>query len=169
MIASLETRPVPDRETFCTVMAQLPTGVSIVTAADDAGPVGCTVNSFMSLSADPPAVLVSLAQASRTLTDIVRAGGFGVNILSWGQRALCRRFAQGDPLRRFDGVPHVMQDAVPILLDAAAVLTCRLQRTVELGDHILVIGAPTSAACDPTVGGLALHRRCERLIEALQA
>lgn len=65
-------------------MAQLPTGVSIVTAADEEGPIGCTVNSFMSLSADPPAVLVSLAQASRTLTDIVRTGGFGVNVLSWG-------------------------------------------------------------------------------------
>lgn len=150
-------------------MAQLPTGVSIVTAADEEGPIGCTVNSFMSLSADPPAVLVSLAQASRTLTDIVRTGGFGVNVLSWGQRALCRRFARGDPHRRFDGVPHVIRDAVPLLLDAAAVLTCRLQHTVELGDHTLLIGAPTSAACDPRVGGLALHRRCETLIEAPKA
>lgn len=156
---------VPDREAFCTVMAQLPTGVSIVTTADERGPTGCTVNSFMSLSADPPTVLVSLAGASRTLADILRSGGFGINVLSWTQRDLCRRFAQGDPHRRFEGVPHAVRDDVPVLLDAAAVLTCRLQDTVALGDHTLVVGAPISAVCDPSAVGLALHQHREYLLD----
>ncbi|MYS19828.1 NADH-FMN oxidoreductase RutF, flavin reductase (DIM6/NTAB) family, partial [Streptomyces sp. DvalAA-14] len=135
-----------DRDDFCATMTQLPSGASVVTTTGPDGPIGCTVTSLVSLSADPPAVLVSLASTSRTLVQAVAAGGFAVNVLSWQQRDLCRRFAQGDPSARFDGVPYTLTDGLPVLDDHAAVLVCRLDRTVEVADHTLLVGLPTVAA-----------------------
>ena len=58
--------PVPDAE-FRHFMRHWPTGVAIVTTAGEHGPVGCTVNALMSLSVEPPLLLVSLCVQSRTL------------------------------------------------------------------------------------------------------
>lgn len=69
----------------------------------DATPVGLTVNSFASVSLDPPLMLWSLAAKSPSLGAFRAAGHFCVNVLAAGQEALCRRFATPAP-DKFAGV-----------------------------------------------------------------
>ncbi|GAA3487589.1 flavin reductase family protein [Streptomyces cremeus] len=153
-----------DRDAFCAAMTHLPSGVSIITTQGPDGPLGCTVNSVISLSAQPPSLLVSLAATSRTLLHALRTGGFAVNVVSWRQRELYRRFAQGDPLRRFDGVTHTVRDGQPVLAHTSAVFTCTVERSIEVGDHTLLVGSPTEAFHDADARPLVLHRhRAHRL------
>ncbi|MET9254028.1 flavin reductase family protein [Streptomyces sp. NPDC048182] len=151
-------RPRVERDAFCAAMTHLPSGVSIITTQSPDGPLGCTVNSVISLSAEPPLLLVSLANTSRTLLHALRTGGFAVNVVSWEQRDLYRRFARGDALRRFDGVAHSVRDGQPVLAHSAAVFTCTLERAVEVGDHTLLVGSPVEASHDTDAGPLVLHR-----------
>jgi flavin reductase (DIM6/NTAB) family NADH-FMN oxidoreductase RutF len=151
--------PAADREAFCSAMAQVAGAASVITASGPDGPIGCTVNSLISLSADPPTVLVSLAATSRTLAHAVQAGAFGVNVLSWPQRDLCRRFATGDPATRFAGLPHTLAHGVPLLPDSAATLPCRLLRTIPLADHTLLLGTPLSTHLTPTATAFVLYQR----------
>ncbi|MER7625332.1 flavin reductase family protein [Streptomyces sp. NPDC126503] len=153
-----------DRDTFCAAMTHLPSGVSIITTQSPDGPLGCTVNSVISLSAQPPSLLVSLANTSRTLHHALRTGGFAVNVVSWRQRDLYRRFAQGDPLRRFDDVAYTVHDGQPLLTHTSAVFTCTVDRSIEVGDHTLLVGSPLEAFHDADAHPLVLHRhRAHRL------
>jgi flavin reductase (DIM6/NTAB) family NADH-FMN oxidoreductase RutF len=83
-------------------------GVTLVTAQDGRGPHGMTVSSFTSLSLDPPLIMVSLEQGTRTHQMVRQEGRFAVVILRADQEDLAERFSSGIPDHepRFDGVPH---------------------------------------------------------------
>ncbi|GAB3463102.1 flavin reductase family protein [Actinophytocola sediminis] len=130
------------------------TGVAVVTSHLADAPIGCTVNTFTSVSLNPPLVLVSLNETSRTLHAITASQAFGVNILSAGQAHLATHFAtaSGD---RFTNVPHEVTHGIPALTGALAVMACTVADTITLADHVLVFGTPqwltTSAVTDPAV------------------
>lgn len=128
------------REQFREVMAEFPTFVTVVTAAGPDGPVGCTANAVMALSLEPCSLVVSLSSAGRTVRHVERAGRFAINLLAWRQRLLAYQFANPDPARRFDDLPHHSEHGAPVLSDAAATLVCHLDRAVPALDHILLIG-----------------------------
>ena len=65
----------------------------MVTTAGPSGPLGCTVNALMSLSVEPPLLVVSLGEDSQTLAAIRRTDLFGASILAAEQRELSERFA----------------------------------------------------------------------------
>ncbi|MFC8845941.1 MULTISPECIES: flavin reductase family protein [unclassified Micromonospora] len=143
-----------DVSAFRRTMSRFPTFVTVITAATPDGPVGCTATAVLSLSLEPPTMVVSLRTAGHTLADILRAGMFGVNALAWQQRELIRRFATGRPDRRFDGVPYTVWDDVPVLDGASATVVCRLRETVSLLDHTLLVGTVArtgTGATDPLV------------------
>src|SRR6476660_9608171 len=71
------------------------TGVTIVTTrTPDGAHTGVTVNSFTSVSLDPPLVLFCLATRSSLLSAFEQAGHFAVNVLAKDQQALSNRFAR---------------------------------------------------------------------------
>lgn len=124
-----------------------PTGVTIVTAhASDGRPVGLTVNSFASLSLEPPLLLWSLANRSPNLRAFRTASHFAINVLARGQAALARRFATPAVVDKFDGV--ALRDAsslpaaplAPLLAGAVAHFVCASRDALEAGDHTLFIG-----------------------------
>lgn len=124
------------------VMRSYPTGVTIVAACDAEGvPFGLTVNSFSSVSLDPPLVLVCIGRASSCHDRLVSAPHFAVNILSSQQESLASRFA-GDPSdERFDGVKWSLSAAgVPIIDGAVARLECSHHEVLVAGDHSIVLG-----------------------------
>lgn len=87
------------------VLSSFCTGVAVITACGaDGRPVGMAVQSFSSVSLDPPLVCFCPARTSTTWPRIQAAGAFAVNILAADQQELCRRFAVtgGD---KFAGVP----------------------------------------------------------------
>ncbi len=117
------------------------TGVTVVTAHNDLGqPVGFTANSFTSVSLDPPLVLVCLANTSRNFETFTKASGFAVNILSEDQTEISNTFA-GKSEDRFGAVDwSIGPEGSPILQGTAAWFDCVLSKTVEAGDHVILIG-----------------------------
>jgi flavin reductase (DIM6/NTAB) family NADH-FMN oxidoreductase RutF len=123
------------------------TGIAIVTVADSSGrPHGLTVNSFTSVSLDPPLVMVSIDLRNSALHHFRSAAWFGVNVLSELQEDLSNRFARV-PEDRFAGVVwSPSAHGVPLLGGAIAQLECGLASTMDVGDHAVLIGEVRAAA-----------------------
>jgi len=117
------------------------TGVAVVTSALAERPSGCTVNAFISVSMDPPLLLVSLSSNSHTLATVKASSGFAVNLLCWPQQQLATQFTRAQE-HRFDGVDYRLQDGMPVLAGVMAATVCALVQTVPVADHVLVIGQP---------------------------
>jgi flavin reductase (DIM6/NTAB) family NADH-FMN oxidoreductase RutF len=129
-----------DQAWYRRVLGHFPTGVVIVTAMSDGGPAGLSVGSFMSVSLDPQLVAVLPAKSSTSWPKIAAASSFCINILAASQQDLSRRFAVsgGD---KFAGVPwHPAPSGAPVLDGALAWIDCEHERTVEAGDHLIVLG-----------------------------
>ena len=138
-------RPV-DPGHFRSVMGNLATGVTVVTATGPAGPVGMTANAVASLSLDPLLVIVAFDNGARTLTVVRERRRFGVNVLAAGQEELARLFASKAPEdAKFAGVPHSVHGGIPVIEGTLAWVGCRLERLVDGGDHTIGIGAVESA------------------------
>ena len=102
-----------------------------------------TVSAFSSLSLSPPLVLFCVDHAASMHDLLLGHPRFGVSILSSGQEAYSRRFADTDGARseRFDGIAYSRGDADVVLLDEAlAHLECRITDTLEGGDHVIHVG-----------------------------
>lgn len=117
------------------------TGVTVVTAYDQGGaPLGFTANSFTSVSLDPPLVLVCLAKSSRNYDALINTTGFAINILSETQIETSNTFAR--PVEdRFASVDwHDGPGGSPILDGVCGWFDCSMHKTVEAGDHVILIG-----------------------------
>jgi flavin reductase (DIM6/NTAB) family NADH-FMN oxidoreductase RutF len=134
----------PDQ--FRAVMGNFATGVTVVTAMGDDGPVGMTANAVASLSLDPLLLLVCFANGARTLPVVRARRRFGVNVLGSHQQDLARLFASKAPEQeKFADVSHSVNDGVPVIDGALAWVACTLERLIGGGDHTIGIGAVTAA------------------------
>jgi len=149
---------VPARPSFIDAMANLAAAVSVVTTTGpDQQPVGATVTSAVSLSAEPPIVGVSLGLQSRSLAAIRTSRLFAVNILRSPAQQAARVFG-GKSSDKFTHAPwEYTPDGLPWFPTLClATVTCRLLDTVAAGDHLLLLGAvqevyggtPTAGADD---------------------
>jgi len=129
-------------ERFRAVMGRWATGVSVVTAHDAAGDAGLTVNALLSVSLEPPSLLVSLQRQVDTLPVLRRSRTFGVSFLSAEQRAWSQRFAlRVSSEEKFRGVPvHRGMTGAPLLDGALAAVECRVVSETPAFDHVLVVG-----------------------------
>jgi 3-hydroxy-9,10-secoandrosta-1,3,5(10)-triene-9,17-dione monooxygenase reductase component len=127
-----------ERDTF----ARLPAGVSLVTTCGEGGPYGMTASAVCCLSLEPPLVLVCLANRSTTLRRVHRHRRFAVNVLRDRHTHIADEFARPatDKPRRFASMAHRIVNDVPVLDDALAWLTCRIEATYPGGDHTIVVG-----------------------------
>jgi len=133
------SQPLP-RE-FRRTLGCFPTGVAVVTTVTrDNDPIGVTVNSFSSVSLDPPLILWSLARTAWSLPHFVSARSFGINILARHQQDICIAFSR-NVKDRFEGVSwHRGIDGIPILDDTVATLQCRQRTRYDGGDHEIFVG-----------------------------
>lgn len=129
------------QELFKKAMGDYPTGVTIVTTIDaDGTPVGLTVNSFASVSLDPTLILWSINQKVSSLKAFTEGKGFAVHILSEDQQELCKTFASKN-VDRFGSCSWELSDNfLPVIEGARAVLQCNTFKTIEAGDHTILIG-----------------------------
>jgi flavin reductase ActVB len=146
---------------YQTALRAFPSGLTIVTSRSAAGePVGATVSAFMSLSLEPPLVLVSLDRGSRTGAAITSAGAFVVHLVNEATAHLARRFATR-AADKFAGLPSgTTGSGVPALLDFDTRLICSLHAQHSAGDHTMFVGHVDQAEI-PTVPSqpLAWYRR----------
>lgn len=134
--------PAPvDTRAFRLCLGRFVTGVTVITAlARDGRPVGLTVNSFNSVSLEPPLVLWSIDRRGTFYAAFAEAGRFAVNVLGAEQKDLSRRFA-GVPDDRFDGVEiEPGQGGVPLLKGCIAWFECRTRHRYDGGDHLILVG-----------------------------
>lgn len=125
---------------------QFGTGVAIIALQDSQNrAVGLTVNSFASVSLEPPLLSWCLANDSQLFADVRQASRFSVNVLAADQLALSNRMAGAGS--------HILQDnefdagehGTPLVQGALAHFDCHIHDRVELGDHIMLIGGIDAA------------------------
>ncbi len=123
------------------VLGRFATGVTIVTTVGtDGAAVGLTVNSFASLSLEPPLVLWSLRGASPLVAAFRDAPHFAVNVLAESQVELSRSFASRHGHRFAHGEWYSDPSGVPLLAGACATFVCQCTAQHDAGDHLLFIG-----------------------------
>ncbi len=130
------------RTDFRNALGTFATGVTVVTTCDSqAQPIGVTINSFTSVSLEPPLILFCLGRAANSVQTFSTCPGFAVNVLTEHQEALSSRFATPDSGGRWDGLAVDRSPmGFPILPDCLATLDCRIEARHDGGDHIILIG-----------------------------
>ncbi len=158
-----------DPEQLRSIMRAWTAGVTIVAAAYEGEQHGMTVNSFTSVSLDPPLIIISLQDSSRTRQLVSRAGTFGVTILSEEQRELSERFAGRTPdsADRMAGLEfETLVTGAPLLAGGLAHLDCRVQQSLAVGQNTLFIAEVVAARGSGEGRPLVYHnRRYHRLVE----
>lgn len=155
--AAREAVPVSQ---FTGAMSTLASSVSVVTAAGDGERHGRTVTAMLSLSAEPPALLVSITRESDLAALIEKAGKFSVSILADGQDAVADAFAGWGPADRFEGDGwDAWPSGQPRLEGAVASFDCALAGTIVLDTHILYAGIVLRTASYPDRLPLLWHQR----------
>ena len=122
------------------------TGVTIASVLDSSGaPHGLTVNSFSSVSLEPPLVLICLGHAVTMIEAFRAARYFGLSVLSDSQRDVSERFARKGH-DRFNGTPwHSGETGVPLLDDSLAEIECGVYKRFTAGDHDILVGEMLAA------------------------
>ena len=150
-----------------------PTGIAIVTASDEKERVGITINSFASVSMDPPLVLFSAAKSLRSYPVFDKAQGFTINLLAREQQELSARFARAgeDKWKELDAIPG--QHGGVVLRACIAVFDCKLYRCYDGGDHGIfvgeVVGLSSAPAQEPLVYFKSQYHEIGSGLNALKA
>lgn len=160
------------RRAFGTYM----TGVTVVTALNDEGvPVGFTANSFTSVSMDPPMLLICPGRNLSSFDVFSNTGRFAVSILAEGQEDVSNTFARskGDRFNESSWTPD--KHGCPLIDGAAATFSCEVNKTIEAGDHIILLGSIDAYSVTERNGlgymngnyfSLGLEQKADRHLEA---
>lgn len=151
-----------DPEQLRQAMRAWTTGVTVVTASHENQLYGMTVNSFTSISLDPPLISVALKQLTHTHELIQKSGEFAITILASNQGELSDRFAGKMPgmADRFEGIEieRLAIDA-PLLKGGIAYLNCRVKNTINAGENTLFIAEVIAARGVGDGDPLVYHNR----------
>ena len=148
-----------DKRTFRNALGHFATGVAVITARlDEKAPIGITVNSFSSVSLEPPLILWSLDNKSDTLPVFNAVKSFTVNILRESHQDVSHRLSQpGD--HALDGLAlRTGHNGCPVLEEALAHFECDVYARHEAGDHIIILGQVTHFEYCEDGGPLLYHR-----------
>jgi 3-hydroxy-9,10-secoandrosta-1,3,5(10)-triene-9,17-dione monooxygenase reductase component len=128
-------------------MRVFPQGVTVVTTAAEGGLRGLTVSSFTSVSLEPPLVLFSIAKNSALHDTLKTSKSFAVNFLADDQKSVSDRFAGRTKAKdRFEGISYTAgETGSPIIKGVRAAIECSLWKTIDGGDHTIIIGEVVSA------------------------
>ena len=115
------------------------TGVTVITTRERDQVHGMTANAFMSVSLEPPLVLISVDRRTKMCALLHEGRNYGVSVLCETQSALSDRFAgrvvQDAPEARFE----IVHDT-PLVEGALAHFVANINRSYWGGDHSLFLG-----------------------------
>lgn len=135
------------------------TGVCIVTAALEVSPpIGMTINSFSSLSLEPPLISWSIQHNSECFEIFNAADKFAINILAATQQDLSREYSRKG--RHELKAEHFCRGSsgAPLLRDALTTFECRLWARYPGGDHLILVGEVLEFVARPTGRALGFYR-----------
>ena len=146
------------QESLREVFGLFPTGIAVVTASASGSLYGVTINSFSSLSLEPPLVLFSLARGLHTLHALLSARTFAIHFLREDQRHVSARFAKALS-DKWNDVPYRQGvTGCPVIESALAVLECRLHAQYDGGDHVIIVGRIAHLEKHPGSNPLIFYR-----------
>jgi flavin reductase (DIM6/NTAB) family NADH-FMN oxidoreductase RutF len=151
-----------DSEQLRQAMRAWTTGVAVVTALHNGQRYGMTVNSFTSVSLEPPLISVALRQLTHTHELVVKSNEFSVTILSSEQRELSDRFAGKLPYiaDRFEGVQtETLSIGAPLIQGGIAYFNCRVFESISIGENTLFIAEVIAARGNGEDEPLVYHNR----------
>ena len=138
---------------FRQAMRQIAGGVCVITADDGQDRTGLTATSVVSVSMDPPELLISVNRSSSSWPVLEKAGRFGINVLNHTQQHVAENFAGRGGLRgaaRYAGDDWKQTtQGVWLSRKALAVFACDLEKIVHHRQHALVIGKVTFIDVNP--------------------
>lgn len=135
------------------------TGVVVVTTRDAGGAAtGVTVNSFTSVSLDPPLVLFCLLNRANSYQTWERAEHFTMNILSQGQQSASNAFARPSTNPWMGIAAREGNNGCAVLDGAAASLECSRFAHYPGGDHLIIVGRVTRVHTGDDMPPLVFHR-----------
>ncbi|MGL3608457.1 flavin reductase family protein [Rhizobium sp. G187] len=133
------TPEAENHRAYRNALGSFTTGVTVVTAMSADGPIGMTVNSFASVSLDPPLVLWSPAKSSSRHAAFSGAHHYAIHVLGADQDHLSSAFTRGGA--GFDGLEvEINPEGVPVLPGTLARFECVQQALHDAGDHTIIIG-----------------------------
>ena len=151
-----------DSETLRRAMRAWTTGVTVVTATHAGQRYGMTVNSFTSISLEPPLISVTLKQLTHTHELVEKSGEFAITILAADQGYLSDRYAGKIPdvTDRFEGVEtdRLLLDA-PLIKGGLAWFNCRVVNSIPVGENTVFIAEVVAAQGDGEGDPLVYHNR----------
>ena len=130
-----------DTRAFRQALGSFPTGVAVITALSASGtPMGITVNSFTSVSLEPPMVLWCLDKKSDRYAVFAKATGFTISVLGTAHEEVSARLAKPGS-HSLDDIQLIATElGPPALSDALAFFECASEAVYEGGDHAIIVG-----------------------------
>ena len=151
-----------DPEQLRHAMRAWTTGVAVVTAVYDGQRYGMTVNSFTSISLEPPLVSVTLKQLTHTHDFVVKSREFSVTILSFDQKVLSDRFA-GKLTHVHDRFEDLQTETLsiqaPLIKGGIAYFNCRVVNSIPVGENTLFVAEVVAASGEGEGDPLVYHNR----------
>jgi flavin reductase (DIM6/NTAB) family NADH-FMN oxidoreductase RutF len=131
------TNPKIDTRQFRNALGRFASGVTVLTAQYEGETHGMTANAFVSVSLDPPLILVSLDNRSNMHRILPVARRFGISVLAEDQETLSNHFAG----RTVPGlhVRFATRQDFPLLAGAVAYFVVEVIDIHPAGDHTLYI------------------------------
>lgn len=156
----VQSPQVVDAASMRSVLGRFASGITVVTGLVNGEPSGMTIQSFLSLSLEPPLVLLSVARSSTTWPLLRLRGHIAVNILADTQSRLASNFGRKHG-KSFDGVRWNPGPATgsPLLENVTAWLEAEIWRTYDGGDHEIVVARVLDLGTDPTDRSPLLYYR----------
>ena len=151
-----------DSEQLRRAMRAWTTGVTVVTAKHQNQQYGMTVNSFTSISLEPPLVSLVLRRLTHTHDLVEKSGEFAVTILAADQKELSDRFAGKFPeiKDRFEGVPtEKLALDIPLLKGGLAYFNCKIVNSIPVGENTLFVAEVIAVRGDGEGEPLVYHNR----------
>ena len=148
-----------DSKAFRDALGAFPTGIAVITASfGDLSHIGITVNSFTSVSLEPPLLLVCLHKQATSAPPLVAASHFAINVLQTGQQPASITFSTRVE-DRFGCTPWSRGEAgAPILEESLCVFECERYAVYEGGDHHILVGQVVKASFDAGLDPLLYFR-----------
>ncbi|GLI22778.1 MAG: flavin reductase family protein [Rhizobiales bacterium] len=148
-------------------LGRFATGIAVVMAQDEEGPIGVTVNSFSSVSLDPPLILFSMARSLHSLARLEKAKAYSVNILLENQQEISNRFARAGE-DKFSATPwEIGPSGAPRLVPAHAIFECVPYAHYDGGDHVIFVGRVVHLHAEGEGDPLLYYRGSYRLLAAI--
>lgn len=158
-----------DPSDFREAMSSLAATACLVTARDGETRLGRTVTAAFSLTAKPPAILVSIDAAAPLTAMIRKQGGFSFAMFAEGQQSVADAFA-GKVLaeHRFEhGDWSEWSSGHPRLAGTVASMDCAVIGEIDLGSHVLFAGGLREIALDRAAKPLVWHHRQYNAVQPL--